>query len=273
MTTPLTCYDLTVAEHLFTKDEMMKFLQTNCKKWCFQLEQGNETEYRHYQCRLSLMVKRRVSTMIKFIQEKLPGAHASPTSNPTFYSGNEFYVMKEDTRIDGPWSDRNTIDENSIPSRFRNNITWKNWQESVIKNIENKPDDRHINVIIDPDGGHGKTFLALYLQAHKKARLIPPQKESKDILRMVCNCPTSTCYFVDIPRAESKNNQHALFSALECVKNGYVFDDRYHFTEKMFEPPHVWVFTNHKPDVHLLSQDRWVFHTIINNKLVGIDGD
>jgi hypothetical protein len=44
--------------------------------------------------------------MIKLCLEQLPGAHVSATSNPTHHTGDEFYVMKEDTRIEGPWTDR-----------------------------------------------------------------------------------------------------------------------------------------------------------------------
>lgn len=268
---PLSAYDLTIAEHLFTKDQLIQFFHKHCKRWCFQLEEGGNTEYQHYQCRVSLMVKRRPNTMVNFVNEKLHGAHVSPTSNPTFYSGSEFYVMKEDTRIDGPWSDRTEIDIEEIPVRFRGTITWKPWQQDIINRISKEPDNRSINVIIDKEGGQGKTFLALYLHCHKKARLIPPQEKSKDIIRMVCDCPTTTCYFVDIPRAESKLHQNALFSALECVKNGFVYDDRYHWTEKHFNPPHIWVFTNLKPEMHLLSLKRWTFYVIYNDHLVNLD--
>jgi len=57
----------------------------------------------------------------------------------------------------------------------------------------------------------------------------------------------------------------AMSAAIEEIKNGYAYDDRYRFQEAMFEPPHVWVFTNTMPDTKLLSLDRWKFWTITDD--------
>ena len=69
--------------------------------------------------------------------------------------------------------------------------------------------------------------------------------------------PTSSLYLIDMPRSMSKSGLLGLYSAIEEVKNGYAFDDRYKFTEKIFDCPNIWIFTNTLPDRNLLSYDRW----------------
>lgn len=206
--------------------------------------------------------------MITWMAANMPGIHVSPTANPTFYAGNEFYCMKEDTRVNGPWSDRNTVNLESIPRRLREEPTWKPWQAAVKQMIEQEPDDRTINIIYDPIGGEGKTFLTMWLMTRNLCERIPQQKDARDIMRMVMDTDTKRCYFIDLPRATSHKDQNAIFSAIEEIKNGYAYDDRYSFKRKIFEPPHIWVFTNQIPNVQMLSRDRWAYWNIVNGGLV-----
>ena len=189
--------------------------------------------------------------------------HITPTSNPSFYTGDEFYVTKVDTRVEGPWNDRDDIDTSVVPKRLRNdNMVWRPWQKSVIDLIALEPDDRTVNIIINPSGQVGKTTLCLWLFARKKAQRIPQQKDHRDIMRMIMCCPIRSCYFIDLPRAISHRDSNSMYGAIEEIKNGYAYDDRYKFTQKLFEPPHIWVFTNTKPEEGLLSRDRWKYWSI-----------
>lgn len=258
----LCLYDLTINCDLFTLQQVIDWMQKHCKRWCFQKEEGSETGYIHYQCRVSLISRKRFCNMIEFIIITLRGAHVSATSNPTFYSGSEFYVMKEDTRIEGPWTDRNTVNLNNIPSRLREEPEWFPWQSSVLTILNGTPDDRTVNVIYNAEGGIGKSRLAMFLKCRKRAHRIPPMKEAKDIMRMVMDMDISTCYFIDLPRATNNSHQAAIYSAIEEIKNGYAYDDRYHFKDLCFEPPHIWVFTNIYPPVDMLSKGRWIIWTV-----------
>lgn len=261
-TSPLAMYDLTAPADRYTLDQLKDFCRTYCKRWCFQLERGEETDYLHYQMRISLMSKKRLPLMINWMSTTMPAIRVSATSNPTFYAGNEFYVMKEDTRVEGPWNDREDVNMLSIPTRLRSEPDWYPWQRSVLNFISQPPDDRHINVIVDHAGQNGKSVLSLYLMAHQRAQRIPVQKDPRDIMRMIMNCPKRTCYFIDLPRSTSSQNQHTMYTAIEEIKNGYCYDDRYHFRQELFEPPHVWVFTNMLPNLQHLSKDRWKLWTI-----------
>jgi len=52
---------------------------------------------------------------------------------------------------------------------------------------------------------------------------------------------------------------HQLWSAIETIKGGYAYDDRYSFKEKFFDPPRVIVYTNelNSETKSLLTPDRW----------------
>lgn len=258
-------WDLTIPCDRFTLDTVRSFMRTYCHRWCFQQEKGDETGYLHYQCRISLITKKRPHNMHQFIQQVLPTSHCSPTSNATHNTGNEFYVTKVDTRVNGPWTDRDDINTDKIPTRFRNEPTWNPMQQSILNIISLPPDDRTINVLIDTIGQRGKTFLTMWLATRNKAERIPQQKDARDIMRMVMDMPKRTCYFIDLPRGTSHKDQHSIYSAIEEIKNGYAYDDRFKFRKEYFEPPHIWVFTNEKPNTSLLSIDRWKFWSVSND--------
>lgn len=234
-----------------------------CKHWCFQLEKGEETGYKHWQGRISLIKKKRIGKVIKITQECFPSCHVSATSGSVAKGGSMSYVMKADTRIDGPWSDKDV--DIYIPTKYVSTPEWYPWQQYVIDSID-EPTDRDINVIIDETGNKGKTTLAMWLGCRNKARRIPPMNSAKDISRMVYDTPTSKCYIIDMPRAMDKRKLSEMYTAIEEIKNGHVYDDRYHFKEKYFDSPTIWVFTNIKPDLELLSASRWNLYSINQQK-------
>lgn len=267
-TNPLSMYDITIPADRYTTEHLIDFYNNNCKRWCFQKEQGEETGYVHYQCRVSLKTKKRVASMITWMNRVLPGCHVSPTVNVVYYTGNEFYVMKEESRIEGPWSDRININKNNLQLRFRKEIVWREWQVQVMDMIKKEPDDRKIHVIVDPRGQSGKTFMCMYLAQTGQAQRVPQQKDARDIARMIMGVEPKRCYFIDLPRATSHRDQQSIYAAIEEIKNGYCYDDRYHFKERYFEPPHVFVFTNQMPDMNLVSRDRWKIYTMVCGNLV-----
>jgi len=89
-------------------------------------------------------------------------------------------------------------------------------------------------------------------------------------MRMILDTPTSSLYIFDLPRAIKKDKLCQFFAAIEEIKGGYAFDDRYSFREKYFDCPNIWVFMNTEPDRDAFSRDRWVFWQIVDNNLVRI---
>lgn len=238
-------YDLTVPGDV-PVDEVKRLFGEYCKKWVFQRECG-ESGYEHYQCRVSLKVKSRPSGVVKMF----PGWHNSVTSGEN--RDNTFYVTKEDTRIAGPWRDDDK--KVYIPRQIRG-IELRPWQQQVVDDAD-VWDTRTINVIIDTKGNNGKSTLATYIGVHELGRSFPPLNDFKDISRMVMDTPKRRLYVIDMPRGMEKRQLTSFYSGIEQLKNGYAFDDRYHFKEEYFDCPNIWIFTNKAPDFSLLSNDRW----------------
>lgn len=231
------------------KDLLLK----KCKKHAFQLEKGTETGFIHWQGRVSLHSKKRLKSLrVHFEDSVLCAAHWSITSAPN--KGNVFYTTKEDTRVAGPWLDTDEVIY--IPRQIREMEALRPFQKSIIDSAE-VWDTRTINLLFCPNGNIGKSLLVGYCRAHKIGRALPPINDHKDLMRMVCDLPTSKMYLFDMPRAQNKDRLYGLYGAVETIKDGYAYDDRYHFKEKVFDCPVIWIFTNLLPEMSMLSKDRW----------------
>jgi hypothetical protein len=225
-----------------------------CKKWVFQKECGEVSGFVHYQGRFSLKAKQRKHTLLS--RMPWPEISISPTSCGN--KDNDFYVTKLDTRVDGPWKDSDKVV--FLPDHLKVD-NWHPWQKVVIDSLPNKA-GRHVNMVVDKTGNHGKSTLVGNLECNHLAVDIPFCNDHRDIMRMVMNQEKLGCYFVDMPRAVGKDKLRQLFAGIESIKNGYAYDDRYHFKKEYFQQPHVWVFSNCDPDISFLSVDRWKLWSI-----------
>ncbi len=264
-------YDFTANGDLLDVEIIKKKLNLYCKKWGFQKEEGKQggevgldglhaNGYIHWQGRLSTKIKCRMKQLIDYWDCK--EFHFSITSKAN--RDNLFYVIKKDTQIEGPWLDTDEVIY--IPRQIREVKKLYPWQEKVLK-ISKIWDTRTVNIIIDTKTNIGKTTLKTYIRCHRLGRIIPFCNNYKDILRMVCDMPTSTFYIIDMPKTIDKEKIGNLFSAIETIKDGYAYDDRYKFTEKIFDCPNIFVFTNEVPDETYLSKDRWKLWEIIDGVL------
>lgn len=261
MTNAVCVWDFTVGKS-FTDLESLKLdIKENCKKWCFQLEES-DSGYIHYQGRISLKVKKRLPQVKSVF--KCKEIHWSVTSSEN--SKNTFYVTKPETRIDGPWSDQDK--EIYIPRQFRGKLESLRPFQQVIWDSANEFEDRCINCIINSKGNVGKSMIASLCDLYGRGIDIPPINDSEKLIQSVCNrlmaksCRTPGLVFVDIPRATKQEKLSGMFSAIEQIKKGKVYDMRYHFTEWWFDSPQIWVFMNIVPKSKYLSRDRWRFFDI-----------
>lgn len=247
----ITRWDFTLKAEGVDREKFIDWLTSHSKKWVFQLEKG-ETGYEHYQGRVALKVKSRKGPSFENI-------HWSPTS--TANKDNDFYVMKSDTRIEGPWANTDAY----VPRQVRG-ITLKPWQQQILDDgaVWNT---RNINLVYDTEGNIGKSTLAIYAGAHGIARYIPMMDSHKDYMRMIMDCPKRKLYLVDFPRAMNKVGCCSFWSAMEQVKNGHAYDDRYGFREEFFDSPNIWIFCNALPDTDVLSKDRWKVWEVIGDEL------
>lgn len=258
---PCVCWDFTIGEDHIKFDDLKNFLVENCKKWHFQLEEGNDTGFVHYQGRIHLKNKVRC---VKNAFPDLPKAfHWSVTMKENM--NNFDYVTKDYTRKAGPWASTDTefMKPIKIPLQIKHvKELWPLQQKVVDSGKPPITDFRHINILCCPQGKKGKSTIALWVECHRLGRVIPFCNDYKDVMRMVMNLEEewhSNLYIFDMPRGVEKRKLFQFFAAIESIKDGRAFDDRYRFKQMHFDTPAVWIFTNKIPDQRLLSRDRWLF--------------
>lgn len=269
----LAMYDITIKFDTNDHNNIVKFFKTHCKKWVFQLEKGTETGYLHFQCRISLSVKKRFTTMVNLLDDSnIKDYYLSPTCSTTYRGNDFFYAMKDDTREAGPWTDANYIDAADIDPIY-NNIVWRPWQIAIFDLLKEDPDSRIINVLYDKRGTIGKSTFVQYLSIMGIAERIPILNDIKDILQMVCctiEAGPKQTFVIDMPRALNISKYSNMFAGLETVKDGFAFDIRHKYRKVHFRKPHIWVFCNDLPDLSKLTYNRWKFWDVVDNILIDI---
>lgn len=234
-------------------DTVKEKLREIAKEWVFQKEIGEKTHHEHFQGRLSLKVKKRHTTLCN--ETKDWGWCWSITSNEN--KDNNFYVMKPETKIDGPWS--SAMVERYIPKQYRIEKLY-GWQEKV---GTYEYDTRKINVLNCKIGNQGKSTIAHITRLTKNGVVLPCVNDAKQLIESCCDILMAKelreeiIIFIDMPRAMTKERLYGMWSAVETIKSGYVYDMRNKYKEWDFDSPTIWVFTNEEPDRSLLSGDRW----------------
>lgn len=263
----LTGYMIRANEQAGTLDEkkIATWLRSVARKWAFQLEEGESDNkagkedkeadskeekkhkggYVHWQIKLSLWKKVRFGVMLAMLQDSLlAGAHLQRSSTKAREKMD--YVMKVQTRVRGPWTSED-VDVSAEPNDLKG-IELKKWQQEVKDDLmkERKKGDK-VNLICNPRGQIGKTLIVKHMSYHKLAQFVPPMAKGEDIVAAVMCRPESTGYMFDIPRGKNGKKLDDLFTAVEQVQNGMVYDKRYHYNERVHSNPNVWVFTNMRP--------------------------
>lgn len=268
-------WDITISakDPYNTPGDVINIFNKKFKKWCFQKELGSNNNYKHWQCRISTFKKNRCKPGIEGVH---PDA-ISPTSNEN--KNNDFYIMKEETRIEGPWTDKDTpVSEQYIPKQYRIDTLYP-FQQSLL-DIMKIFDKRSIYYIYNESGNIGKTTFSGYAELQHKATVLPVTNDSDKLIQSCCNIlmgkqqRTDVTIIIDLPRAlQNKDKLYGLFVAIEVIKSGKVYDMRNRYKQWFFDSPTIIVFSNCDPEEFvfggdILSQDRWQLKTIVDNELI-----
>lgn len=280
-----------------------------CNKLAFQLEETKE-KHQHYQIRCNTIKPTVKNKIIKFLFEKLnlnseTEKQIIQSVKPTAEATKNFnYVMKEESRINGPWTDSDFDQykekEKYIPSHVKGfNADRMPWHDELIKIYEEfdkmrKQKDKIIkdkdfrikyyqmarccNIILDFEGGKGKTTISSIIKHYYNGIILPIINDCKELTQAICNelkdnnIREPGPILLDLPRSMEKKLLKGIYGGLENVMTCSVKDTRHHLASWDFECPQIWVFTNELPDVYNLSLDRWRFYTITkDNHLKLID--
>jgi len=272
MRNPVYWYDFRVNAEGLTADAVKKTLKHIAKKWCFQLEAGEENGYLHYQGRVSLHEKvRKPGALKKFVDWKPNYLKATCVKNAIEVDEDErfFYQEKSATSVAGPWRDDDAV-ATALPIELVGK-TPRQPQQFVLDTLD-VFDPRHINIWYDPYGGVGKGATRSFALAKGLAVSIRPKETVKDILRIAWAVAGGArqvgfkACIIDVPR--DWPFQDRMYNCIELLKDGELEEDRY--TYKAWTQPRkptVWVFTNNLPKYSSQSSDRWKIHLVENGIL------
>lgn len=141
--------------------------------------------------------------------------------------------------------------------------TFHDWQNEILNIIKNKADKRSVYWIHEPFGKTGKSTFCKYLCAKHKAIYIDEGKKS-DIINIIYNqkvINSQSIICIDVPR----DNQNKIsYKAIEQIKNGMICNTKYETGMRLFNSPHVIIFSNFYPETEKLSSDRWKIGKIKN---------
>jgi hypothetical protein len=264
-------YDFTLPAKDWSVGDVTTFLRDWCKDWVFQLEKGDETGYLHYQGQVRLIKKRRPCEIIKKWAPLLPGVHITPTSGEAFQKRDFNYVMKADTRVDGPWSSKDEV--KTMTKQLENFMKHEMypWQKKVAEMA--KPFDvRTIHIILDERDTRGKSRFAEWMEYFDHGYAIPPFTAMEDLMQCCMSISAKKCYLIDMPKGMKKDKLAGFYAGIAALKDGVMYDKRYAFKKRRIDCPNIFIFTNSIPDIDLLSADRWKILRVTNdNDLTELD--
>jgi len=136
---------------------------------------------------------------------------------------------------------------------------WQKWVETIALS---EPDGRTIHWLYDTKGGLGKSKFTKYMAATHNT-LVIQGGGIKDIINLIfkTNMDKVNALMIDVPRI---NNNKVSYGSIECILNGMITNTKFETGVKMFNPPHVFVFCNFKPNTEALSEDRWKIYNLEN---------
>lgn len=171
------------------------------------------------------------------------------------------YCSKEDTRTGKIYTNMSIKATIEDPL---NGVTLHKWQAATINLMDKKPDRRSIHWFYDKVGCKGKTSLAIHLCLKYPNQVLYVTGKASDVKygvsQFVANKENNLKMVIfDFARSQE---QFVSYQAIEEVKNGIFFNNKYESGMVVFNPPHVIVFSNFEPDKSELSADRWKIHNI-----------
>ena len=248
----------------------VKLLQPLFKKRIFQREECPTTNKHHYQGRGALFKIKRQPELCRLLNDtELRGMDVRESSNNS-KTDDIFYMMKYDTRTDGPWSNKTWKAPVYIPIQYRGLLEkLYPWQHQVLES-RHEQDWRTVNCVIDQPGNNGKSTCACMAELHHGGIDLPPIGDHKELTQVVCDILMAKderkpgIVFVDLPRTLTLEPKKLapFMIAIEQIKKGHVCDVRNHYRDWWFDSPAMWVFCNHAFDTKYMSKDRWRFWRI-----------
>lgn len=171
------------------------------------------------------------------------------------------YCQKSDTRIGEPYF-------RGIQRPYTCEIAkFYYWQKDIMEILKGNPDERILYWYWESKGCAGKTTFQKYIFTHYEGVLIVSGKASDmkhavvDYINreklfpkiILCNIPRSSLNYIS-------------WTGIEEVKDMFFHSGKYEGGQVCGPNPHFFIFANERPELHNVSEDRWVIHHIKKEK-------
>lgn len=208
----------------------------------------------HLQGYFKLKVKKPFDRIMRLLNNKR--IHLEKCKGTT--SQNELYCTKDMNFVSNYYK---------APEKLELLPNLKEWMREIETILLEKANNRAVYWLWEPEGGVGKSSFAKYLCHSYEAIFIDEGKKS-DLMNVLFNIKridSKSIIVFDIPR----NNGNAIsYKAIESIKNGLILNTKYETGMKIFNSPHVLIFSNFYPNINELSLDRWRIGEIKTNKII-----
>nr|WCR62229.1 MAG: replication associated protein [ssDNA virus sp.] len=218
------------------------FYMEDCHKWIVGAEKGRRG-YKHWQVRFSHTCDS-VDTIRGKIQAMFEGAHVEECSDTWTYEAKEKWHWSSEDR----------------PAVLKTRFGHPRWYQQEVINEVLKTNDREIAYWYDEKGCQGKSWLVNHLHETCQAWYVPPTlKTVEGIIQWTASLYINNGFreilVIDIPRSWKWSKE--LYTAIEAIKDGLVYDPRYHAQMVNIRGVKILVLCNTLPVLDALSKDRW----------------
>jgi hypothetical protein len=200
------------------------------------------------------------------------------TTSATSSAGREFdYVMKTETRMRGPLSNRMGLLEQVIDPL--EGLKLRDWQSFILNNWfrldlldcndynnyreATNTAQRKILFVVDSIGGTGKSTLVKHMAISHSSKvcILPVTGNVSQLVTSTIDAGAFPCYVIDLPRIQPSHKEwvHDLLFFIECLQNGLLISSMYGKRKQLIiNNPRIVIFSNYTlPE--LMSQDRYVY--------------
>jgi len=159
-------------------------------------------------------------------------------------------------------------------------LPWQKSIDGILEGLYAAQNDRKCVVIVDEEGGKGKSMLARYMAQNPCHAVVQGGKRDNIayvLYQMMNPDPIPGLkrdqqpigkepkrLIIDIARQEGSTQDIIAYSAAEQVLNGHFFSQKYKCGSGLLtkEFCQVLIMTNYEPDFKQLSADRWLVYTV-----------
>lgn len=124
---------------------------------------------------------------------------------------------------------------------------------------------RHVRWYWEANGNIGKTAFVRYMVCkYKEQIMFVKGGKASDLINMLFerNTDLIRCVIWDLPR---ENEGFVSSMTIECILDGMINNTKYETGTKVFNAPHVFVFSNFPPvSETALSADRWIIKELLD---------